>query len=70
MKALSILLFIVLPLSTAANGEAVEEEYLEPNVQRHVGVLPESVCKQLIDLGEEGIYICIYCTSLSYRCIL
>ena len=53
MKALSILLFIV--LSTAANGEVVEDEYLEPNVQRHVGVLPESVCKQLIDLGEEGM---------------
>ena len=57
MKALSILLFMVLPLSTADNGEAIEEEYLEPNVQRHVGVLPESVCKQLIDLGEECMYI-------------
>mmetsp|Transcript_11319 Transcript_11319/g.24527 ORF Transcript_11319/g.24527 Transcript_11319/m.24527 type:complete len:258 (+) Transcript_11319:99-872(+) len=27
-------------------------EFLEPNVQRHVGVLPPSVCKQLIELGE------------------
>ena len=31
------------------------DEYLEPNVQRHAGVIPESVCKKLIDLGEEGI---------------
>ena len=30
------------------------DEYLEPNVQRHAGVIPKSVCKELIDLGEEG----------------
>ena len=29
-------------------------EYLEPNVQRIERVLPLNVCKQLIDLGEEG----------------
>ena len=29
-------------------------EYLEPNVQRIERVLPLDVCKQLIDLGEEG----------------
>ena len=29
-------------------------EYLEPNVQRHAGLLPASVCKQLIELGEKG----------------
>ena len=33
------------------------DEYLEPNVQRHAGVIPKSVCKELIDLGEEGICI-------------
>ena len=29
-------------------------QYLEPSVQRHAGVLPLSVCKQLIELGEKG----------------
>ena len=29
-------------------------EYLEPNVQRIVGVLPTSVCNELIRLGEQG----------------
>ena len=33
----------------------------EPVVQRHAGVLPRSVCKQLIDLGEEGMLM--LCTS-------
>ncbi len=34
-----------------------DAEYLEPNVQRVVGVLPLSVCKQLIILGEEGAFV-------------
>ena len=29
-------------------------EYLEPNVQRIVGVHPTSVCNELIRLGEQG----------------
>jgi len=33
------------------------EEYLEPSVQRHVGVLPSSVCKQLIDLGDNAGFL-------------
>jgi len=32
---------------------AVDVEFLEPKVQRHVGVLPLSVCKELISLGEK-----------------
>ncbi len=40
-------LMVSVPLANAL-------EYLEPNVQRHAGILPRSVCKQLIQLGEEG----------------
>jgi len=29
-------------------------DYLEPNVQRHVGVLPLDICNELIYLGEKG----------------
>jgi hypothetical protein len=54
MKALSFLCTSVAAalVSRASANKAIE--YLEPNVQRLVGVLPKSVCKQLIDLGEEG----------------
>ena len=53
------------------------DEYLEPNVQRHAGVIPKSVCKELIDLGEEGICIftsflksCRMSFSLAQMCIV
>lgn len=32
-------------------------EHLQPDVQRHAGVLPLSVCKQLIDLGEKSGFL-------------
>mmetsp|Transcript_7921 Transcript_7921/g.17195 ORF Transcript_7921/g.17195 Transcript_7921/m.17195 type:complete len:147 (-) Transcript_7921:68-508(-) len=37
------------------NNNMIEylEQYLEPNVQRHVGIIPPSVCQQLINLGEK-----------------
>mmetsp|Transcript_27812 Transcript_27812/g.59106 ORF Transcript_27812/g.59106 Transcript_27812/m.59106 type:complete len:265 (-) Transcript_27812:631-1425(-) len=48
---------VLLPCTSAsgrsAQAQDVEYQYLEPVVQRHVGVLPPSVCKQLIDLGEK-----------------
>ena len=41
------------------DNPAVQEplEYLEPNVQRHAGVLPKSLCNKLIDLGEQGVFM-------------
>lgn len=33
---------------------ARDADYLEPTVQRHVGVLPPSVCKKLVELGEKA----------------
>ena len=44
-------LFSVLVLSAAASESG--NELLEPIVKRHVGVLPPSVCRELIALGEE-----------------
>jgi len=35
-------------------------EYLEPNVQRHVGVLPQNICKQIIDLGKKAGFLVDY----------
>lgn len=45
------LLVAALILSTAAADSS--PELLEPIVKRHLGVLPQEVCKQLIALGEE-----------------
>mmetsp|Transcript_3776 Transcript_3776/g.8342 ORF Transcript_3776/g.8342 Transcript_3776/m.8342 type:complete len:378 (+) Transcript_3776:217-1350(+) len=32
-------------------------DYLEPEIQRHAGVLPKDVCKQLIELGEKAGFL-------------
>mmetsp|Transcript_21233 Transcript_21233/g.39014 ORF Transcript_21233/g.39014 Transcript_21233/m.39014 type:complete len:380 (+) Transcript_21233:26-1165(+) len=47
------------PCMPVSLANAVEHQYLEPNVQRHVGVLPPSVCKRLIDLGEESGFLVV-----------
>jgi len=54
MIAIALLL-----LSPCTRGPPLAKamEYLEPNVRRHVGVLPPSVCKQLIDLGEKSGFL-------------
>ena len=39
-------------------------EYLEPTVQRHAGVIPRSVCKHLIELGEKGVSVVQFHSSL------
>ncbi|KAL7549201.1 hypothetical protein ACHAWF_012470, partial [Thalassiosira exigua] len=36
---------------------ATAVDYLEPHVQRHASVLPPSVCKQLIELGEKAGFL-------------
>ena len=47
----------LLPALSAPGPIANATEYLEPNVQGHVGVLPTSVCRQLIELGEESAFL-------------
>lgn len=43
---------------TAVTSTAADPEFLEPVVKRHVGVLPENVCTELIELGEaEGFLV-------------
>ena len=45
---------IILSIAAADSSR----ELLEPIVKRHLGVLPEEVCKELIALGEdEGFYV-------------
>jgi len=41
------------------DNPAVREplEYLEPNVQRHAGVFPKSLCNEFIDLGEQAGFL-------------
>ena len=43
------------PTPTVAHdaSPSLASELLEPIVQRHVGVLPPSVCEELIALGED-----------------
>ena len=48
-----VLMIVGLPVTHAI-------EYLEPNVQRIVGVLPTSVCNELIRLGEQGQLVLTY----------
>mmetsp|Transcript_20349 Transcript_20349/g.44215 ORF Transcript_20349/g.44215 Transcript_20349/m.44215 type:complete len:367 (-) Transcript_20349:164-1264(-) len=52
VMAITALLLSTLGLSAASAGPP-EFERLEPTVKRHVGVLPGSVCRELIALGEE-----------------
>lgn len=50
------LVSVLLPLATLFLL-ASAAEYLEPNVQRHVGVLSATVCKELIQLGEKSGFL-------------
>lgn len=47
------ILFSTLGRSAASAASSPEFELLDPIVKRHVGVLPESVCNELIALGEK-----------------
>ena len=59
----------LLVLSAQGRADAVKylahhaPQYLEPNVQRYAGVIPKSVCDQLIDLGENGASLILYVVS-------
>ena len=77
MKAIAVGATVaLLPALSAPGPIANAIEYLEPNIQDHVGVLPTSVCKQLIELGEESAFLSssYYYTLVSfsnhpYHCI-
>lgn len=47
------ILLSTLGRSAASAASSPESELLEPIVKRHIGVLPESVCKELIALGDK-----------------
>ena len=47
------ILLSTLGRSAACAASSPESELLEPIVKRHIGVLPESVCKELIALGDK-----------------
>lgn len=67
MKATAVLTTILSVPSLASGDAAIE--YLEPNVQRIEGLLPVSICNELIAAGEKGMYVlCMLCSH--HHCIL
>ena len=58
MKATAVLTTILSAPSLASGDAAIE--YLEPNVQRIEGLLPVSICNELIAAGEKGMYVLVF----------
>ena len=64
MKATAVLTTILSAPSFASGDAAIE--YLEPNVQRIEGLLPASICNELIAAGEKGVYVCVLIIIVPY----